>query len=111
MRRLIGASVGLLVAASMVVIVAFPPAAGAVDITAICAGDLVGATFTLTADCGPTSEPITVPASITTVNGDGFTISADDAGFPQFNGGVLTNAAPAQTMNIENGVNMRADLR
>jgi hypothetical protein len=56
----------------------------------------------LTADCGPTSEPITVPASVTTVDGGGHTISGDDAGAPQFNGGILTNATPGQTMNVVN---------
>jgi hypothetical protein len=46
-----------------------------------------------------------VPASITTVNGNGFTISASDIDvppIPQFNGAILTNAGPGQTMNIEN---------
>jgi Putative Ig domain/Right handed beta helix region len=107
MRRLIGASVALLVAASLVEIVALPPTAGAIpggDITAVCAGvtDVATSTFTLTADCGPVDSSLTVPASITTVNGNGHTISADDAGSPQFNGGIVTNAGPGQTMNIQN---------
>jgi hypothetical protein len=95
----------VVMAASCVVVVASSPAASAFpggDLTTVCAGTTNGATFTLTADCGPTSAPITVPASITTIDGGGHTISADDAGAPQFNGGVLTNAGPGQTMNIEN---------
>jgi uncharacterized repeat protein (TIGR01451 family) len=46
--------------------------------------------------------PITVPATITTVNGAGHTISATDIGSGQFNGGILTNAPSSHTMNIEN---------
>ena len=51
---------------------------------------------------GDTTAPITVPSTITTVNGNNFTISATDIGFPQFNGAILTNATPGQTMNIQN---------
>jgi uncharacterized repeat protein (TIGR01451 family) len=72
------------------------------DITAVCMGTTNGTTFTLTADCGPVSTSLTVPATITTVDGAGHTISADDAGAAQFNGGIVTNAGPGQTMNIQN---------
>jgi hypothetical protein len=61
-----------------------------------------GSTFTLNQDCGPTDAPLSVPATITTINGNGHTISANDAGAAQFNGGVLQNATPGQTMNFEN---------
>ena len=73
------------------------------SITAVCAGTDDGAgTYTLTANCGPTTDDITVPSTITTVNGNNFTISATDIGFPQFNGAILTNASAGQTMNIQN---------
>ena len=72
------------------------------SITTVCAGTINGGTFTLTANCGPTTDDITVPSTITTVNGNGFTISATDIGFPQFNGAILTNASAGQTMNIQN---------
>jgi hypothetical protein len=65
-----------------------------------CAGDLTGTTFTLGADCS-TTAPILVPALIQTVNGGNHTISATDAGLAQWNGAILTNANPGQTMNIE----------
>jgi uncharacterized repeat protein (TIGR01451 family) len=73
------------------------------DITATCpAGTLNGTTYTLRADCGPVTGPITVPSNITTVDGAGYTVSATDIGFSQFNGGILTNASSSHTMNIEN---------
>jgi uncharacterized repeat protein (TIGR01451 family) len=75
-------------------------AGGPID--TVCAGGLNAGTFTLTADCGPTTKPITVPSTITTVNGGNFTISATDIGFPQFAGAILTNASAGQTMNIRN---------
>ena len=74
-------------------------------ITDVCADagtDNGSGTFTLTADCGDVIGPITVPSNITTVDGGGFTISATDIGSSQFNGGILTNASPGQTMNIQN---------
>jgi uncharacterized repeat protein (TIGR01451 family) len=46
--------------------------------------------------------PITVPSTITTVNGAGHTISGTDIGHSQFNGAILTNASAGQTMTIEN---------
>src|SRR4029077_8826175 len=81
------------------------------DITAVCAGTTNGTTFTLTADCGEVETSLTVPATITTVDGGGHTISATDLfnpadptdhTIPQFNGGIVTNAGAGQTMNIEN---------
>ena len=51
------------------------------SIQAVCtAGTLNGTTYTLSADCGDVTGPITVPSTITTVNGNGFTISATDIG-------------------------------
>ena len=77
------------------------------DITTVCAGTTIGTTFTLTADCGEVTTSLTVPATITTVDGGGHTISATDlpalpGSTNQFNGGIVTNAAPGQTMNIQN---------
>ena len=81
------------------------------SITAVCAGTTNGTTFTLTADCGEVTTSLTVPANITTVDGGGHTISATDLNgadptvhtpIPQFNGGIVTNATPGQTMNIQN---------
>jgi Putative Ig domain/Right handed beta helix region len=66
-----------------------------------CAGDLTGTTFTLGGNCSATA-PILVPALVTTVDGGGFAISATDAGGAQWNGGILTNANPGQTMNVQN---------
>jgi hypothetical protein len=72
------------------------------SIEAVCAGTNLSGTFTLTADCGDVTGPLTVPSTITTVNGAGHTISATDIGSSQFNGGILTNASSGQTMNIQN---------
>jgi hypothetical protein len=66
-----------------------------------CVGDLTGTTFTLTAPC-TTTAPILVPSTITTVDGGDLTISATDGGGAQWNGAILTNASPGQTMNIQN---------
>ena len=67
------------------------------------AGTLVGTTFTLNTDCGPTTVPLFIPDGHT-LNGNNHTISADDngAGVAQFNGAILTNEVPGGTMNIEN---------
>jgi hypothetical protein len=78
-----------------------PPFPGG-SIETVCAGTPSGTTFTLTANCGPTTAPITVPATIQTVDGGSFMISATDIGFPQWSGGILTNSGPGQTMNIKN---------
>ena len=80
------------------------------DITMRVPGTTVGTTFTLTADCGEVTTSLTVPAAITTVDGGGHTISATDLNpltpllhtIPQFNGAIVTNATPGQTMNIQN---------
>jgi uncharacterized repeat protein (TIGR01451 family) len=75
----------------------------------VCAGSLdpTTSTYTLSGNCGPVTSPITVPSNIKTVNGknvngSNFTISATDVGSSPFDGGILTNASPGQTMNIEN---------
>jgi hypothetical protein len=68
----------------------------------VCKGTNNNGTFTLTENCGAVTGPITVPDTITTVNGNGHTISATDIGSSQFNGGILTNAPGNHTMNIEN---------
>lgn len=79
-------------------------------ITAVCAGTPNGSTYTLTADCGDVTSPLTVPIGITTVDGGGHVISATDLvnpadptdhTIPQFNGGIVTNT-PGQPMNIQN---------
>jgi hypothetical protein len=91
----------------MVVVVALAPAATAApipggEITTVCTGTTNGTTFTLTADCGDVTSPLTVPPTITTVDGGGHSISATDIGGAQFNGAVLTNATAGQTMTIQN---------
>ena len=81
-------------------LVAAPPASAAPLQTACPTGTLAGTTYTLTADCAVT-EPLTVPDGLT-LDGGGFTISATDAGGPQWHGGIVTNAAGATSMNIRN---------
>jgi Putative Ig domain len=66
-----------------------------------CAGDLTGTTFTLGGNCA-TTAPILVPNTVETVDGGNFTISATDAGGAQWNGGILTNEAAGQTLNVQN---------
>ena len=95
-------SAGLITAGAVPVAVLFSPTtAFAADIDAACTGDLVGTTFTLTEDCA-TMETLTVPATITTVDGGNNTISATDIGSDQWDGAILTNATPGQTMTIQN---------
>ena len=108
--------VGLAVVAMTITALAFSGVANAApipggDITAVCAGTTNGTTFTLTADCGEVTTPLTVPAAITTVDGGGHTISATDLNgadptvhtpIPQFDGGIVTNVGAGQTMNIQN---------
>jgi hypothetical protein len=74
------------------------PASAAALATACPAGDLVGTTYTLTANCAVT-EPITVPDGVT-LDGGGFTVTATDPGGGFFKGGVVTNAGAS--MNIQN---------
>ncbi|RYP81616.1 hypothetical protein EKO23_23330 [Nocardioides guangzhouensis] len=95
--RRLGALILLLAAVSLGAMALAPPA-GAADITVACDGDTTGTTFTLTADCA-TTEPLTVPDGFT-IDGAGFTISATDAGGPQWNGAIVTNAG--SSMNIQN---------
>jgi hypothetical protein len=87
-----------LVATPFALVVAAPPAAAADIATACPDGNLVGTTYTLTGDCAVT-EPVTVPDGLT-VDGGGFTISATDAGGPQWDGGILTNAGAE--MHVQN---------
>jgi uncharacterized repeat protein (TIGR01451 family) len=65
----------------------------------------------MTADCGDVTTTLRVPPTITTVDGARHTISATDLAnpadptdhtIPQFNGAIVTNAGPGQTMNIRN---------
>ena len=105
---------GALVAGTFVSLASASPVAAAPipggDITLVCTGTTSpdGTTFTLTADCGEVTTPLTVPPGITTIDGADFTISATDLAvpggpaIPQFNGGIVTNAVPGQTMNIQN---------
>jgi hypothetical protein len=72
------------------------------SITSVCAGDLSGSTFTLTADC-ETNRPFTIPPTVTTLDGAEHFIKAYDyAGTALFNDGVVTNATPGQLMTIQN---------
>ena len=66
-----------------------------------CTGNLTGTIFTLTAACTTTAQ-IAVPTTITTIVGGGFTITAHDPTGGNFNGAVLTNTSPGQSMTIEN---------
>jgi hypothetical protein len=82
-----------------VVIADAGPASATADITSVCTNQTtVGTTITLTADCA-TTQPLTIPNGFT-LDGGGFTISATDAGGPQWNGGIVTNAGAS--MNIKN---------
>ena len=62
----------------------------------------VGTTITLTANCA-TTQALTIPDGFT-LNGGGFTISASNPPAPAhtYTGAVVTNAAGATSMNIEN---------
>ena len=95
--RRVGALILLFAAVSLGTVALAPPA-GAADITVACDGDTTGTTFTLTADCA-TTEPLTVPDGFT-IDGDGFTISATDAGGDQWDGAIVTNEGVS--MNIQN---------
>ena len=87
-------------AAVPVAVIIGPTTVLAAPITSACVGTLVGTTYTLEADCAVT-EPVTVPTTITTVDGAGFTIGATDPAPTQWNGAILTNESPGQTMNIQ----------
>ena len=59
-------------------------------------------TFTLTADCGEVTSPLTVPDGYT-VEGGGHMITATDPdASTSFNGGVVTNAPGAHLMHVNN---------
>jgi hypothetical protein len=79
-------------------------AAGDPSIDPFCPGNLVGTTYTLIGNCGPSAFPITVPANIATVDGAGHTIFGDDTapGDAEFDGGVLMNDPANHMMNIKN---------
>jgi hypothetical protein len=104
MAMVTAVAVPVILVASAPAAVAAPIAGG--DITTVCAGttNTTTHTFTLTANCGDVTSALTVPATITTVNGNGFTISATNPPAPAttYTGAVLANAGPGQTMNIEN---------
>ena len=104
------ASVALVVSAAVVPVVVLgggaANAAPGGDITAVCGASATPApTYTLKTDCGPVTSAVTVPDTITTVNGAGHTISANatDASGGPYTGAVLTNLPGNHgTMNIEN---------
>lgn len=79
-----------------------PAAAATVDVRSVCtASQTSGTTITLTADCA-TTDNLTVPDGFT-LNGAGHTITATDASLASpLLGAVLSNAAGATSMNIEN---------
>ena len=90
----------------MVVVVAWASPAAAVpipggDITTVCTGTTSGTTFTLTADCGEVTSPLTVPNGFT-VQGDGHVITATDPAGVSFHGGIVTNAPGATEMHVNN---------
>jgi hypothetical protein len=72
------------------------------DITTVCTGTSSSGSFTLTADCGPVTSSLTIPSTITTVNGNGHTITATDTPLAQWNGAIVTNATTGGSMTIEN---------
>ena len=75
--------------------------ASAAAIDSVCAFDKSAApVWVLTANCA-TTVPLEVPDGIT-IDGANLTISATDAGGPEWSGGIVTNAAGATTMNIQN---------
>ena len=71
------------------------------NITTVCTGTTSGTTFTLTADCGEVTSPLTVPDGVT-VEGGGHVITATDPVGVSFNGGVVTNAPGAHLMHVNN---------
>ena len=71
------------------------------NITTVCTGTTSGTTFTLTADCGEVTSPLTVPDGVT-VEGGGHMITATDPVGVSFNGGVVTNAPGAHLMHVNN---------
>ena len=77
------------------------------DIRTVCASvgtdNPATSTFTLTADCGEVTSPLTVPDGYT-VEGGGHIITATDPVGVSFNGGVVTNAQGpgAHLMHVNN---------
>ncbi|MET0525606.1 MAG: sortase [Nocardioides sp.] len=93
-----------LTAAPLGVVALAPPTAADVPITTGCGPNTttVGTTITLTADC-TTTQALTVPDGFT-LDGAGFTIHAINPPAPAhtYTGAVVTNAAGAASMHIEN---------
>ena len=84
-------------------VMAAPPAAADVPIGSVCDVTTTPTTITLNADC-VTTEALTIPNGVT-LNGGGNTITAydpDPSTGDTYTGAVVTNAAGATTMNIEN---------
>ena len=80
-----------------------PPAAADVPIGSVCNVTTTPTTITLNADC-LTTEALTIPNGVT-LNGGGHTITANDPApstGDTYTGAVVTNAAGATSMNIEN---------
>jgi LPXTG-motif cell wall-anchored protein len=77
-------------------------AAADVPITTVCTTTTAGTVITLTANC-TTTEALTVPNGFT-LNGANHTITATNPPAPAttYSGAVVTNAAGAASMNIEN---------
>ena len=102
------ARAGIIAAALVVVpiglvVLTAPPAAADVPIGSVCNTTTDGTTITLNADC-ETTEALTIPDGFT-LNGGGNTITAydpDPSTGDTYTGAVVTNAAGATTMNIEN---------
>ena len=105
--RLVRVSVVVVAVLAGVLVVLVPSPAAAIpiaggNITTVCAGTTVGSTFTLTADCGEVTSPLTVPNGFT-VEGGGHVITATDPNATtNFNGGVVTNAPGATSMHVNN---------
>jgi hypothetical protein len=98
----VGGVVVALLAGAGVVLASASPAAADVPITTGCAPNTttVGTTITLTANCA-TTQALTVPDGFT-LDGGAFTISASNPGATTYSGAVVTNAAGATSMNIQN---------
>lgn len=102
--RRAGALILLIAVVPLGVVALASPAAADTPITTGCAPHTttVGTTITLTADC-TTTQALTVPDGFT-LDGNGFTIHADDPPAPAhtYTGAVVTNAAGATSMQIQN---------
>jgi len=98
-----GALAAALVVAPLAILASAQPAAADVPIDDVCDTTTVGTTITLNVDC-LTTDALTIPDGFT-LNGNGNTITANDpdpSTGDTYTGAVVTNAAGATTMNIEN---------